>query len=151
MKHRIKIPEQFEIMPSRGNFVDLNGPFYKDVSNKTAKSTYGFMPNKDHCNIFNFLHGGMISTFLDSAMAQTVCDKHNYGLLTTEMSVKYIHLVPNNRWITATVDLGNVKDGHVTASAEMVCRNLICAKSEAVFKLLYSRPLKSKNLEAFTS
>jgi len=132
------IPDGFAELPHRGPFTISNGPFYKST---TAPGVFGFLPEERHSNSLGFLHGGMVATFLDSAMAQTIADTHGYVLVTLGLSVTYEHLIAQGRWAEARVTLGSLEGDTVSASVNLISRNISCASAEGRFKLLLNRPL----------
>ncbi len=132
------IPEGFSPMPPRGAFIDLNGPFYHD-----GHVQFGFIPKERHCNLLGFAHGGMIATFLDSAMAHSVVTAHGYAIVTEQLTINYISVVAKNRWAEVEVCLDEREDDHIFAKAVLQSRGQICAKGQANFKLLVRRPVRN--------
>ena len=132
------VPASFEPMGSRGPFTQETGPFYRS---REHRNDFGFLPETRHCNGLGFVHGGMIATFLDNAMAQTVATEHRCVLVTAELHVSYENLVPRGRWAQARVELDAARDDHVRASVELTCRAQCCATASGLYKLFRHRPL----------
>jgi len=130
-----RIPEGFEPVPTRGPFYDANGPVWRKQVAAGAQPIYGLMPELCHTNSLGFVHGGMIATFLDGAMAQSVYDRFQCRLVTLGLRISYRHVVPIGRWTEATITLEDAVGDRIIASADMRCRGSVCATAQAEFQL----------------
>ena len=88
-----RIPEGFTQIPTRGPFTDINGPIWRKSIGEGEPPLLGFFPEERHTNALGFVHGGMLSTVLDSAMAHVAYDRFKCRLVTLELNVKYHHAV----------------------------------------------------------
>lgn len=129
-------------MAPRGAFIETNGPFYFQTVSPDDIARYCFLPEDRHCNSVNFAHGGIIATFLDNSMAQTVANAHGYALVTTNLSIAYEGLVAKDHWAVSEINLQESKDEYVTAEAVLRSRGAVCVRATGVFKLMLSRPLE---------
>ena len=68
-------PTGFAPMPPRGPFLEANGPFYHDGGTR-----FGFVPETRHLNVLGFVHGGLLSTLMDSAMAHCAVAAHGHAV-----------------------------------------------------------------------
>ncbi|MEO0981657.1 MAG: hypothetical protein AAFX03_03280 [Pseudomonadota bacterium] len=135
--HGSSVPRGYKPLPPRGPFIETNGPIYRAVAQDLNR--YGFLFERRHCNGVGFAHGGMITTFLDSIMAQTIADQTRRSLVTVSLEVSFDNLTPGNRWIEAEVALGEEADDHIAASAEMRWRGSVCARGQGLYKLMRAR------------
>lgn len=135
--------EGFTELSSRGAFVANNGPFFVENPQRSDTRRFAFMPEAKHCNSLGFVHGGMVTTFLDSCMAQSVADAHQFALVTIELNVSFENLVAKDRWAIAEVVLQQRLDDSVVANAVLKSRGLDCVKASGTFKLMLKRPLSS--------
>lgn len=133
---RNRIPDGFELAPVRGAFSSANGPFYRLEGPAGALPRFGFMPEARHCNGLGFVHGGMIATALDHAMAQCLFEQHDRRLVTLSLNVAFERPVPKGRWVTIEIGLPGETGGETRLSATLYSRTLACAKAEAVYRLL---------------
>ena len=130
-----KIPEGFEPVPSRGLFFDENGPIWRKQGVANVPPVYGIMPELRHTNSLGFVHGGMIATFLDGAMAQSIYDTYQCRLVTLDLRISYRHVVPVGRWAEATIKLEDPAGGRLIATADLHCRGSVCALSQGEYQL----------------
>ena len=135
----MRVPDGFLLMPTRGPFIDANGPFYYD-----GEKGFGFFPEERHCNLLGFTHGGVVATFLDSAMAHCIVKRHKVAIVTDELNITYKSIIVKNRWASVTVALQNPVDDYVQAKAALSSRGAVCAEGRAWFKLLPSRPVSNE-------
>ena len=128
------VPDGFVKSPSRGPFWDINGPVWQKTT-PSELAVFGFVSEQRHTNSLGFVHGGMIATFLDGAMAQTVYNRHRCRLVTLDLNVGYKHVVPAQRWIEASVSIEHADDNHVTATARLMARKSECATATGLYRL----------------
>ncbi len=134
-----RIPEGFAMSLPRGPFAEINGPVYRKPSNDNAPARFGFLPEERHCNGLGFIHGGMISTFLDGAMAQAVQERAGCPLVTLALQVRFQSPSPKQRWTEAEITLEPANGDNVTAHAEMRARGVVCATATGAYRLLPHR------------
>lgn len=133
--------EGFKPLAARGEFVASNGPFFEECKRRRGARRFAFKPQAKHCNSLGFVHGGMVATFFDSCMAQSIADAHQFALLTVGLNVSFENLIAKNRWAIAEVNLQERVDDLVVANAVLTARGLVCAKASGEFKLMLKRPL----------
>lgn len=131
----VSIPDGFELTPPRGPFTGVNGPLWKKPGGAGELPVFGFLPEERHTNGLGFVHGGMVATFLDTAMAQTIFEQFGSRLVTLKLEVTYLNVAPKGRWCEAYVRLETREGDRLNASADLVARRQICASSKATFKL----------------
>ncbi|MEL6415969.1 MAG: PaaI family thioesterase, partial [Pseudomonadota bacterium] len=115
-----KPPEGFSLMPTRGPFIDINGPFFHDGGTR-----FRFKPQDRHCNLLGFAHGGIIATLLDSAMAHCIVATHQYAIVTEDLLINYKSVLAKNRWAEVSVTLEGALNGYALASATMRSRGSV--------------------------
>ena len=93
----------WEIVESPG-FGDLIGPIWRRGDNR-----FGFVAAAKHINIFNVVHGGMISTFVDQSMGMTAFYANNCKRQATiELSVQFIGAVRLGDFVVADCEVGRL-------------------------------------------
>ena len=130
------IPEGFDTAPSRGPFTDINGPVYWRPGGENAPPCFGFLPEDRHCNSLGFVHGGMVTAVLDSAMAQGLFSQHGHRLVTLSLTVEFRSPTPKGRWVDVHVDLREPDGDTVEAHATLKRGPRICAHAKGTYKLL---------------
>lgn len=129
------IPEGFDPIPTRGPFTDLNGPIWRKSLSEDEPPSLGFMPEERHTNALGFVHGGMLSTVLDSAMAHVAYDRFQCRLVTLELNVKFHHAVFRGRWADIEVAFQKIEDSSVDLTARLRSRNSLCVEAQATYRL----------------
>ncbi|MEL7480269.1 MAG: PaaI family thioesterase [Pseudomonadota bacterium] len=134
----MEVPAGFRLAPARGAFTDVNGPFYR--TDDPDHPRFGFVAEQRHCNGLGLVHGGMIATFLDSAMAQSLFDRHARALVTVELAVRYERPGLKGRWLEADIRFPQAPlTETVTAEATLRLGRHICAEAIGTYKLLNRR------------
>lgn len=134
------IPDGFRPIRSRGAFTDQLGPIYARAT-ADGDQVFGFVPDTGHCNLLGFVHGGVLATLLDSAMAHAVSARFGCMVVTTRLEVAYLAPVPAGRWIEVQPHKDGVEADTVSMGARLVCRRAAAATAVARFQLLRNRPL----------
>lgn len=133
---RQHIPDGFVPAPARGPFSGANGPFWRQEGERGAHPRFGFMPEERHCNGLGFVHGGMIATALDHAMAQCLFERHGGRLVTLSLTIAFERPVPKGRWITLETADAAEAEGEVRFAATLYSRTLACARATGTYRLL---------------
>ncbi len=120
----------------RAPFVNHVGPLFQSVENAPGEITLGLMVELVHTNTMGFMHGGMIATICDSAMARAAVFKLNRRTVTLRMGMEYFDPVRKGDWLTAHGRLV----GHDEEVAQTECVILVDgevrARGTGVFRLL---------------
>ena len=120
----------------RAPFVNHVGPLFQSVENAPGEITLGLTVELVHTNTMGFMHGGMIATICDSAMARAAVFKLNRRTVTLRMGMEYFDPVRKGDWLTAHGRLV----GHDEEVAQTECMILVDgevhARGTGVFRLL---------------
>lgn len=121
---------------ARAPFVNHVGPLLQAVNDAPGEMTLGLKVDQVHTNTMGFMHGGMIATVCDSAMARSAVFLLNRRTVTLRMALEYFDPIKRGDWLTAhgrVVD----HDGEV-AHTECLVRvgEDIRARGTGVFRLL---------------
>lgn len=120
----------------RAPFVNHVGPLFQSVENAPGEITLGLTVELVHNNTMGFMHGGMIATICDSAMARAAVFKLNRRTVTLRMGMEYFDPVRKGDWLTAHGRLV----GHDEEVAQTECMILVDgevrARGTGVFRLL---------------
>ena len=129
------VPEGFSLAPIRGPFVDMNGPFWQSDILEAGRVRFGFLPGARHTNSLGFVHGGMLSTFIDNIMAQTVYSRFQCRLVTEDLRVSFKAAVFKKRWVEASTEIVQSEDQLVKTKAELISRGAVCTVAQGVYRI----------------
>ena len=101
----------------------------------------GLEATEAHTNSRGFVHGGLISALADNAMGLS-CALHVEGaprLLTANLTVDFLSVAEKGQWIE--IDTTFVKPGRVMSFAQafITADGAICARANAVFRVVAPR------------
>ncbi|MGB3626509.1 MAG: PaaI family thioesterase [Henriciella sp.] len=130
-----QIPAGFEVSKSRGPFTTHNGPVYRATERGDIRS--GLWVLDRHCNSMGFMHGGMVSSFADGALAWAVWDATRKMSVTLKLTISYFGTIRQGTWLEAVPEVLSVNDGvvHVWANL-LVGGDKVAARADATFRTL---------------
>ena len=120
----------------RAPFVNHVGPLFQAAENAPGEITLGLQVELVHTNTMGFMHGGMIATICDSAMARAAVFTLNRRMVTLRMGMDYFDPIRKGEWLTSHARLLD-HDGQV-AQTECLIRvgDDVRARGTGVFRLL---------------
>lgn len=120
----------------RAPFVNHVGPLYQATENTPGEMTLGLLVDTVHTNTMGFMHGGMIATVCDSAMARAAVFLLARRTVTLKMGIEYFDPIKKGDWLTAHARLVD-QDGEV-AQTECLIKvdGQVRARGTGVFRLL---------------
>ena len=120
----------------RAPFVNHVGPLFQAIENVPGEITLGLTVGTVHTNTMGFMHGGMIATICDSAMARAAAFRLTRRLVTLRMGMEYFDPVRRGEWLTALGRLVD-HDGEVAQTECLVqVDGEVRARGTGVFRLL---------------
>lgn len=126
-------PPGFALTPSRGLFTRHNGPTYRASAEGDLRA--GFWVLDRHCNGLGFLHGGMASSFADSALAWAVWSATGSSSVTIKLVLEFLEIVREGEWLEAHPEVVGVDGEYVHVRARLVKVNgTLAARASAVFR-----------------
>ncbi|WP_022981566.1 PaaI family thioesterase [Ideonella sp. B508-1] len=103
-------PPGFTAMRPYGPFAVLVGPICERVDSEQV--VLGLRVQDKHCNRLDVVHGGMLSTLVDTALAFGVrraaearLGTGDFALVTTQISVNFLGNAVPGQWIEAHVEV----------------------------------------------
>ena len=128
-------PTGFAAAQSRGPYTTLNGPVYRATAEGDLRS--GIYVLDRHCNGMGFMHGGMISSFADGALAWAVWDVTGRSSVTLKLTMTFLETVRPGTWLEAHPKVQSVHDGVVQVDARLLLNGTqLAARADAVFRTL---------------
>lgn len=136
----IETPPPGFIYQPRAPYVNHVGPLFQAEQDRPGEVTLGLTVELVHTNTMGFMHGGMIATICDSAMARAAVSKLQRRTVTLRMAMEYFDPVKKGDWLVARGRLV----GHDADVAQTECLIMVGddvrARGTGVFRLL--RPAK---------
>jgi acyl-CoA thioesterase len=120
----------------RAPFVNHVGPLFQAIENAPGELTLGLTVELVHTNTMGFMHGGMIATICDSAMARAAVFKLNRRTVTLRMGMEYFDPVRKGDWLTAHGRLVGHDDEVAQTECLIRVGGEVRARGTGVFRLL---------------
>ncbi len=110
-----RVPPGFRPIVQTSGFAEVNGPWFEKIEN--GRLIRGFRPGPQHANSLGIVHGGMLATFLDSAMGSTVFHLLDRRCVTLRLTLDYQLPSRLGDWLQAEAEIvGHDEDlAHVRA------------------------------------
>jgi len=130
------VPPPGFVYVARAPFVNHVGPLYQAEHDAPGEMTLGLKVDLVHTNTMGFMHGGMIATICDSAMARAAVFLLQRRTVTLRMGIEYFDPIKKGDWLTAHGRLVD-HDGEVAQTECLVkVGETVCARGTGVFRLL---------------
>lgn len=129
-----RVPEGFRPLRDVGGFISLVGPYYR---RKTEDGTaeYGFLSETRHGNPNGVLHGGSITTFMDTVLGYEVMRQTRRNCATVTLDTKFVSGGRPGDWILGRVNVRRVTRSMVFLEGEVYAGTVLIVLVSAVFKL----------------
>ncbi|MFT6557566.1 PaaI family thioesterase [Sneathiella sp.] len=98
------IPEGFTEVTGFAAFATRNGPYFEKIVDDTTVIR-AFRSDERHLNGVHYVHGGMLMSFMDSALARTVFYRTGKRCVTIKMNSEFLSPVREGDWIEAHCEL----------------------------------------------
>jgi uncharacterized protein (TIGR00369 family) len=120
----------------RAPFINHVGPLLQAVENAPGEMRLGLQVEKIHINTMGFMHGGMIATVCDSAMARALYTRLQRRTVTLRMSLEYFDPIQHGDFIEAQARLVDHDEEVAHTECEVRVGESLRARGTAVFRLL---------------
>jgi uncharacterized protein (TIGR00369 family) len=97
------VPPGFQPINQTSGFAEANGPWFEKVED--GRLIRGFRPGPQHSNSHGIVHGGMLASFLDSAMGSTVFHVLQRRCVTVRLSLDYLMPGRVGDWLQAEAEV----------------------------------------------
>lgn len=124
-------PEGFVPALGRGAFSTRNGPYFHNADGAQA-----FFATKRHCNSVGLIHGGMLSAFLDGALASAASRGSGQTLVTVHLSIDFLGMGRAGEWVIAEAQLTRRAGDLAFAEAFARAGDRKLARATGIFKLM---------------
>ncbi len=120
----------------RAPFINHVGPLLQAVENPSGQMTLGLWVETVHTNTMGFMHGGMIATICDSAMARSTHGTLQRRTVTLRMAMEYFDPVLKGDWLEAHGRLVHHDEDVAHTECLIIVNGAPRARSTGVFRLL---------------
>lgn len=120
----------------RAPFINHVGPLLQAAENPPGTMTLGLAVETVHTNTMGFMHGGMIATLCDSAMARALVSKLQRRTVTLRMSLEYFDAIRRGEWLEARARLVDHDEDVAHTECRVLIDGAMRARATAVFRLL---------------
>ena len=127
-------PPGFAPRPTRGKFSIHNGPSYLATGEGDLRC--GIWVLDRHCNGMGFMHGGMVSSFADGALAWAVWYATRKMSVTLKLTTSFFGTIRPGDWLEAAPRVTSNENGVVHVTADMTVRGILVARADATFRVL---------------
>ncbi|HEY7797858.1 MAG TPA: PaaI family thioesterase [Hyphomonadaceae bacterium] len=134
-KSPAEIPPGF-VHVLRAPFINHVGPLLQAAENAPGEMRLGLRVGLVHTNTMGLMHGGMIATICDSAMARSLVSKLQRRTVTLRMGMEYLEPVQKGDWLEAHARLVSNDEDIAHTECRVTVKGRLCARSTGVFRLL---------------
>jgi acyl-coenzyme A thioesterase PaaI-like protein len=120
----------------RAPFINHVGPLLQREENPPGRMTLGLWVELVHTNTMGFMHGGMIATVCDSAMARSTHGALQRRTVTLRMGMEYFDPVLKGDWLEAHGRLVDHDEDVAHTECLIMIGGQTRARSTGVFRLL---------------
>jgi acyl-coenzyme A thioesterase PaaI-like protein len=99
----VSVPPGFQRIAQTSGFAKANGPWFEKIEG--SRLIRGFRPGPQHANSLGIVHGGMLATFLDSAMGSTVFHVLQRRCVPLRLSLDYQMPSRLGDWLQAEAEI----------------------------------------------
>lgn len=124
------------IYVERAPFVNHVGPLFQATTDAPGEMTLGLKVEMVHTNTMGFMHGGMIATICDSAMARAAVFLLQRRTVTLRMAMEYFDPIKKGDWLTAHGRLVGHDDDVANTECLVKVGEEVRARGTGVFRLL---------------
>ena len=131
-------PAGYQPLERRGGFSTLNGPyFHRPGEGETVEQA--FYALKRHTNGLGLVHGGMLSTFMDSLLASAIHRGSGRVAVTIHLSVDFLHMARAGDWVEGEARMTRAARDVAFAEGRARVGATDVVRASGVFKLMGRR------------
>ncbi len=131
-------PPGYAVAP-RAPFVNHVGPIWQWTDNAPGTMRLGLRVAEVHSNTMGYMHGGMIATMIDSAMARAMHAVLKRRALTLKMGIEYLDAVKIGELLEVHARLAASDEQVAQTEALVKVGDSLKARGTGLFRLLRKR------------
>ena len=91
-------PDGYVLLERRGAFWRMSGPYFERGTDDAVE--HAFLAREDHCNALGFVHGAMISAFIDGLLARAARGRREGPTaVTVHLSIDFQTMARVGEWV----------------------------------------------------
>ena len=130
------VPEGFIEVTRKAPFTSGNGPFYEKIVNE-KKLIRAFRAEQKHLNGVKLVHGGMLMTFADSALAASIIHETGRRCVTIKMNSEFLSPAREGDWIYSDVEVIRSTRSIVFVRGDLKVGDRVIFKADAIFHYVH--------------
>ena len=131
-------PAGFEPFEFQGEFSNYNGPVFRRMPggpDDGLEQALFILPR--HTNAHGVLHGGMLSTFLDSMLGGAVRLAAGRRVVTVHLSIDFIRMARKGEWLLGEGRVTRLAKETAFAEGRAYVGDRIVGRATGVFRLMH--------------
>ena len=128
----IPVPEGFNAVDGKGPFTDANGPFFEKIVSKD-KVIRAFRVEERQLNSIKIIHGGMLMSFADSALATAVRHVSGRPSVTIKMNSEFLSPAREGDWVESDVEVIRSTRTIAFVRGDLKVGSKVIFKADAIF------------------
>ena len=130
------VPDGFKISDRRAPFTIANGPFYEKIVDEN-KLIRAFRVEERHLNGIKLVHGGMLMTFADSALASSVIHQTGRHCVTIKMNSEFLSPAREGDWVESDVVVVRSTRTIAFVRGDLKVGKKVIFKADAIFHYVH--------------
>jgi len=137
MSEKGRVPDGFEQVTGRAAFATRNGPYFEKITDDETVIR-AFIADERHLNGLDFVHGGMLMSFADSALARAIHHRYDKRCVTLKMNSEFLLPVRAGDFIEAHCEVVRDTRSLGFVRGELKVRGRTVFRADAVFQYIRS-------------
>jgi uncharacterized protein (TIGR00369 family) len=132
-------PEGFKLWEGRGGFSTHIGPYWRtDV--EPGRASLAFFGEPRHANTLGLVHGGMLSSFMDTVLANAVISQADKPVVTVHLAIDYLSMARAGRWVMGEGRVTRLAKDLAFAEGRGFIGGQDVVRATGIFKIMSPRP-----------
>lgn len=127
-------PAGFEPFDDNMGYIALSGPYYWKRLEEGGYE-YGFASDERHANPNRVLHGGSLTTFLDTILGHAVVKAARRPCATIALNTQFVAGAPIGQWISGRVRMQKLTRTLAFVEGEAWAADTLLITCTAIFKV----------------
>lgn len=128
------IPAGFVPMDDNMGYMALSGPFYWREREEGGYD-YGFMSDERHANPNRVLHGGALTTFVDTMLGHAVVKASGRPCATIALNSQFVAGAPIGQWISGQARMQKLTRSLAFIEGEARAGDALLITCTAIFRV----------------
>ena len=135
MTQSVMMPDGWRALKIDG-FMGHIGPLLKSTD-ETSRNPYGLQMREAHMNAIGFVHGGVVTGFLDQVLALEAWNAvGRQPTVTVQMDTRFVRSARAGDFLEARADIRHETRSMIFVDADVYCGEDLVACANAVMKIV---------------